>query len=149
MKGAPGDSPGCLMGDRVLQRNLQTLRNHCEEQGSARVLGDALEVPKVLLSPYTPWPRKLVTAATHGKFIPGFPWKMLIHCCAHQSGDPMPIIHLLRRGLREPPTPRSSFSVPEYLFLTWKVSQRRSPCPPLPGQVPLPHKRIRQLHTLC
>lgn len=105
---------------------------------------DALEVPKVLLSLYPPWPRGLVTAATHGRFIHGFAWKMLIHCCAHQSGDPMPIIHLLRRGLREPPLPCSSLSVPEYLLLTWKVS-----LPPLPGQVLLPHQRTKQLHTLC
>lgn len=60
-----------------LQRNLQAPRHHWEEKGSPGALGGALGVPKVPLSLHPPWPRGLVTAATHGRFICGFTWKML------------------------------------------------------------------------
>lgn len=54
----------------------------------------------------------------------------------------------IKKGFaRTSPTPLlcSSLSVPEYLLLTWKVSQTRFPCP----LFPLPHQKTRQPHTLC
>lgn len=45
------------------------------------------------------------------------------------QGTVMPIVHLLIRSSGEPPLPCTSLSVPEYLLLSWKVSQRRSLCP--------------------
>lgn len=66
-----------------LRRKLQALRHLREEKGEPRSIRVCT---RVSLPPHPPWPSGLVTAATQRRFIPGFTWKMLMCCRAHQSG---------------------------------------------------------------
>lgn len=95
---------------------------------------------KVPLLPHPSWPSGPVTAATQRRFIPGLTWEMLMFCCAHQSGSAMPIIHLLIRGLREPPLP-----APASLCLTLRCYPGKLPGANLPS--PSTSRRVPLIHT--
>lgn len=97
---------------------------------------------KVPLPPHPSWPSGPVTAATQRRFIPGLTWEMLMFCCAHQSGAAMPIIHLLIRGLGEPPLPAPASPCLTLCCYPGKHPGANLPSPSSSRRVPLIHTKL-------